>query len=186
MDFIAIDFEIANPNHASVCAAGWATVRAGTVVESGSWLCRPPTGHDEFAFYNVRVHGITADRVAHEPTFAERAPDLLARLSGGLPILAHNAAFDVSVLGQSLATCGLSRPRVAHHCTMKWSKNLLQLPKYRLPAVCGYLGIEIENHHDAGSDALSAARVALRLAERLGVSTVEELDTAANVIGFKH
>jgi len=44
MDFIAVDFETANPNYASVCAAGWATVRDGFIVDSGSWLCRPTIG----------------------------------------------------------------------------------------------------------------------------------------------
>lgn len=135
MDFVAIDFETANPNYASVCAVGWTTVRGGRIVESDSWLCRPPAGYDEFGPYNVRVHGITADRVADQPTFAERAPELLERLSHGLPIVAHNASFDVGVLNQALATCGRSRPPVDHHCTMKWAKSMLQLPAYKLPAV---------------------------------------------------
>lgn len=179
MDFIAIDFETANPNYASVCAAGWATVRCGAVVESGSWLCRPPAGLDEFAFYNTRVHGITADKVADQPTFAERVPDLLRRLTGGLPIVAHNASFDINVLDQALATCGQSLPLAKHHCTKKWSQRLLQLPSYKLTTVCRHLGIKIEKHHEAGSDALSAARIALRLAETIGVSTIDELDAAA-------
>lgn len=179
MDFIAIDFETANPNYASVCAAGWATVRGGAIVDNGSWLCRPPPGHEQFGPYNVRVHGITADRVADQPTFSERVPELLARLEDGLPIIAHHATFDINVLEQALATCDRPRPQNPYHCTRNWSKQLLQLPAYTLPEVCAHLGVAIDQHHEAGSDALSAARVALRLAETVGVSTICELDKAA-------
>ncbi|WP_280831132.1 exonuclease domain-containing protein [Mycolicibacterium frederiksbergense] len=179
MDFVAIDFEIANPNYASVCAMGWATVRNGAIADQGSWLCRPPAGLDEFGPYNVRVHGITAERVSNQPTFAERVPDLFARLDTGLPIVAHNAAFDIGVLEQSLATCGRTRPPTAHYCTKKWSKRLFDLPKYTLPQVCAHLGVVIGRHHEAGDDAVAAAQVAIRLAETVGVSTIGELDAAA-------
>lgn len=180
MDFVAIDFEIANPNYASVCAAGWATVRGGVITNRGSWLCRPPAGHEEFGPYNVRIHGITADTVAGQPTFGERVPDLLAHIDVGLPIVAHNAAFDIGVLEQSLATCGRSRPQTAHHCTKKWSQRLFRLPKYTLPRVCEHLGVAIGTHHDAADDALAAAHIAIRMAETVGASTIAELDAAAN------
>jgi DNA polymerase-3 subunit epsilon len=180
MEFVAIDFETANPNYASVCAMGWATVRNGVITDRGSWLCRPPSGLEEFGPYNIRVHGITADMVADQPTFADRVPDLLARLDVGLPIVAHNAAFDIGVLQQSLATCGLSRPQNAHHCTKVWSKRLFHLPKYTLPHVCEHLGITIGRHHDAGDDAVAAAQIAIRLAESVGASTIEDLEAAAS------
>lgn len=179
MEFVAIDFETANPNYASVCAMGWATVRNGVIADQGSWLCRPPEGLDEFGPYNVRVHGITAETVANQPTFDERVPDLLARLGTGLPIVAHNAVFDIGVLEQSLAICGRSRPSNPHHCTKNWAKRLIQLPKYTLPRVCEHLGVVLAKHHEAGADAQAAALVAIRLAEIVGASTIGELDAAA-------
>jgi DNA polymerase III subunit epsilon len=185
MDFIAIDFETANPNYASVCAMGWATVRGGVIVDRGSWLCRPPGGHGGFGLFNVRVHGITAEKVADQPTFAERVPDLLARLDGGVPIVAHNASFDIGVLEQALATCGRSRPQTGHHCTQRWAKRLLDLPKYSLPRVCEHLGVIMGKHHDAGDDAVAAAQVAIRLAETVGVSTIGDLDAAASGLAYR-
>lgn len=179
MDFVAIDFETANPNYASVCAMGWATVRNGVVVDQGSWLCRPPAGLDEFGPYNVRVHGITAETVASQPTFAERVPELLERLNTGLPIVAHNAVFDIGVLEQALANCGRQRPALPHHCTKVWAKRLIQLPKYTLPKVCAHLGVVLGKHHDAGDDARAAALVAIRLAELVGASTIAELDAVS-------
>jgi DNA polymerase-3 subunit epsilon len=142
-------------------------------------LCRPPAGLGEFGPYNVRVHGITAETVANQPTFAERVPELLERLNTGLPIVAHNAAFDIGVLEQALATCGRSRPSNRHHCTRVWAKRLIQLPKYALPQVCAHLGVVLGKHHDAGDDAHAAALVAVRLAELVRASTIEELDAAS-------
>lgn len=179
MDFIAIDFEIANPNYASVCAAGWATVRDGLVVDQGSWLCRPPAGHEQFGLWQVRIHKITADKVATQPTFAERVPELLTLLGNELPIIAHNAAFDINVLRRALATCHLMPPRTPHHCTRTWSKQLLALRNYKLTSVCAHFGIPLDQHHEPASDALAAARIALRLAEMVGVSTIDELASAA-------
>lgn len=159
---------------------GWATVRDGVVTDQGSWLCRPPAGLEEFGPYNVRVHGITADKVADQPTFAQRVPDLLSRLENGLPIVAHNAAFDIGVLEQSLATCGQLRPPTAYHCTKIWAKRLLHLSKYTLPQVCEHLGVAMGKHHEAGADALAAAQVTIRLADTVGASTIRDLDAAAS------
>ncbi|MBU9766060.1 hypothetical protein FR943_19715 [Mycobacterium sp. TNTM28] len=116
-----------------MCAKGWATASNGVVADQGSWLCRPPAGLEEFGPYNVRVHGITAETVADQPTFAERVPELLERLSTRLPIVAHNAVFDIGVLEQALATCGQSRPAIPHHCTRDWAKRLIQLPSTPCP-----------------------------------------------------
>lgn len=179
MDFVAIDFETANPNYASVCAMGWTTVRNGNVADQGSWLCRPPAGLEEFGTYNVRVHGITAETVSNQPTFSERVPQLLELLNGGLPIVAHNAVFDIGVLEQALATCGRSRPSSPYHCTKVLAKRLIQLPKYTLPRVCAHLGVVLGKHHEAGDDAHAAALVAIRLAEMVGASTIEELAAAS-------
>jgi len=140
---------------------------------------------DHFSVYNTRVHGITADSVANQPTFAERVPDLLGRLESGLPIVAHNTSFDINVLDQALAACGHIRPDFKHHCTKAWSKSLLQLPNYKLTTVCTYLGITVENHHEAGSDALSAAQIVLRLAETVGVASIDALDAAARRSSYR-
>ena len=64
LDFTAIDFETANGSRASACSVGLVKVRDGRVVDKTGWLIRPPAGHDEFAPWNITIHGITADMVA--------------------------------------------------------------------------------------------------------------------------
>lgn len=180
MNFTTIDFETANPNYASVCAIGWTTVRDGRIEQQGSWLCRPPDGHTQFNPRNIQIHGITAAKVAAEPRFIDRVPDLLDLLSNGLPVIAHNAKFDMNVLRQALAACGRVHEVESQYCTMEWSRLLLpELPKHRLPNVCGHYGITLDNHHEAGSDAVAAAEIALCLAKTAQAATIAELDAAA-------
>ncbi len=184
MNFNTIDFETANPNYASVCAIGFTTVRDGRIEKQGSWLCRPPAGHRQFNSRNVQIHGISAATVASEPTFEDRIPDLLALLSNGLPVIAHNAKFDMNVLRQALAACGRSHDVATYYCTMEWSRLLLpELPKHRLPNVCEHYRIKLDNHHEAGSDALAAAKITLCLAQTAKAATITELDTEATSRG---
>jgi hypothetical protein len=42
LDFVAFDVETANYDRGSICAAGWAVVRDSRIVDTGSFLCRPP------------------------------------------------------------------------------------------------------------------------------------------------
>ncbi len=95
LSFVAIDVETANADRGSICAIGATLVRDGAVVSTHSWLTRPPRGLDHFSGFNVSLHGITPDLVAGQPAFPERLDQLLA-LSDGLPLVAHNAAFDVA------------------------------------------------------------------------------------------
>ncbi|MDD4534183.1 MAG: exonuclease, partial [Prevotella sp.] len=42
LDFVAIDFETASNSPDSICEAGICVVRDGKIVETQSWLVRPP------------------------------------------------------------------------------------------------------------------------------------------------
>jgi DNA polymerase-3 subunit epsilon len=69
-------------------------VEGGRVVRRERRLIRPPRRRFEF----TRVHGITWDRVAGEPSFREAWPGLGEVLDGAAFPAAHNASFDRSVL----------------------------------------------------------------------------------------
>jgi hypothetical protein len=67
--WVAIDFETATGARDSACALGIARVCDGEVVSSGAWLIKPPG--NVYDHWNIRVRGITPDRTAHAPSFAE-------------------------------------------------------------------------------------------------------------------
>lgn len=174
LDFVAFDVETANYDRGSICAVGWAVVHSGTIVDTGSVLCRPPEPVCWFSGFNIAIHGITAADVADQPAFGEIAPALIDSF-GDLPVVAHNAAFDIGALREALSYSEKPWPRLAYGCTLVWSRRLLDLPSHRLPIVCERLGITLDHHHDAGDDARAAAQIAIALSALAEARSVEDL-----------
>ncbi|MFE3759481.1 exonuclease domain-containing protein [Nocardia tengchongensis] len=175
LSFAAIDVETANAKRGSICAIGVAVVRDGARVDTRSWLCRPPAPLDYFGQMQMFKHKITPEMVAAEPAFARRWPEVL-RLVGDLPVVAHNASFDMDNIRQA---CNFSRvpvPRWEFGCTCEWAKDqFADLPNHQLKTLTRRLGIELKNHHAADSDAAAAADLAVHLARHARASTLSEL-----------
>ncbi len=174
LSFAAFDVETANPKYGSICAIGVAIVHKGVRVATHSWLCRPPAAVGEFAPRNMGIHKITPSMVAREPTFAQRLPELLDTI-GDLPVVAHNAVFD---MGNLTRACEFTRVRVPgwqYGCTYAWSKQQLLLGGHKLNQVAAELGITLDNHHEAGADAAAAADIAIALAQMAGVHDLADL-----------
>lgn len=53
-EFIAIDFETANPKRVSACALGYAKVRNCAIIETNGYLMKPVGGHAPF---QSKIHG---------------------------------------------------------------------------------------------------------------------------------
>lgn len=174
LSFAAFDVETANSDRGSICAIGVVIVHDGLPTDTYSWLCRPPAAVEHFSTFNTAIHGITADAVADAPRFAELWPQVLTLL-GELPIVAHNAAFDIGAVRAACDYSGFSWPTMQFGCTMVWARRHLDLISYRLPIVSNELGVELRTHHDAAADASAAAGIALALASRTGTTSVEEL-----------
>ncbi|WP_433523882.1 3'-5' exonuclease [Nocardia pseudovaccinii] len=177
MSFAAFDVETANPKYGSICSIGISIVRNGKRGATYSWLCRPPAPVDTFAPVNVSIHKITPAMVAGQPTFAQRWPEVLATI-GDLPVVAHNARFDMNAVGQACEHSLLPLPTWQYGCTRIWAEQQLPLPKYKLETVAAALGVELKNHHDAGADAAAAADIAVRLAKLAGANDLAELAQA--------
>lgn len=181
LDFVAIDVETANSRRGSICAIGAAVIRAGVVVSTHSWLTRPPEGLDHFDGFNTYLHGITPDMVADQPPFADRLVQLL-NLAGGLPLVAHNAAFDIGAVREACVAAGVDWPSTDYACSLVMARRSLDLISYRLPVVAADCGIQLGDHHEAGSDALVCAQIVLEIARRRNVDTLSELLTNLQVL----
>ncbi|MDF2846652.1 MAG: polymerase subunit epsilon [Oerskovia sp.] len=167
LSFTAIDFETANPKRASVCAVGVVKVRDGVVVDSLETLVDPPPGHQTFSYRNVAVHGIQPQDVLGAPTW-DVVYGKVVEFADGDALVAHNAAFDRSVLAQASEVYGIEVPRSQWLCTRDAARSVLSLASYRLPDVSSALRIPAHAHHDAGADARQAALVLVELCRRLG------------------
>ena len=174
LDFCAIDFETANSFRGSPCAVGLVRVRDGEVVGTANWLMRPPAGYDDFDTFNIALHGITPAMVRDEPRFAELLPEILAFV-GGLPLVAHNAAFDVGVLRDACDVSGVPWPTVDYACSLVLARQTYELLSYSLPWVAEAAGAPLGAHHNPLADAAAAAAIVLDLARRREVATLPDL-----------
>ena len=173
MKFTAIDFETANSSRSSACAVGLTIVDNGNVVGSIYKLIRPEPLY--FSPFNVSIHGITENDVAHAPSFYELWPELLANISG--PIVAHNASFDISVIRRSLDDAGIAYPDLDYYCTRVIAKQTWPgQPTYSLDYIAQMLGITFQ-HHNAAEDARACALIALQACQLNKVATLDELQT---------
>lgn len=166
LDFTAIDFETANGFRGSACALGAVRVRDGVMVERAEWLIRPPVGFDRFDPRNVRIHGITQDRVLGASRFAD-VYDELADFVGADVLAAHNAGFDVGVIESGLEVSDRDVPRLDFVCTLVLARRVYDLPSYALPSAAREAGFAPGRHHDALADAEACAAILIDVARRV-------------------
>lgn len=174
----AIDFETANEQRCSPCAIGVAWMENGKVTDVTTQLIRPPAMR--FSGFNISIHGIRPEDVEHAPEF----PDVLGQLSKrlrGATVIAHNAAFDMSVLRSTCDVYDLDYPDVSYLCTMKAAQTALpDTANSKLNTLCAHFGIPLK-HHDAGSDAEGCARLSLELARTVNQRCISR---AAPLLGL--
>lgn len=179
IDAVVLDFETANPSHASVCAIGATRITGGQLGVSWHQLVRPTPPYDAFWRRNIEVHGITPAMIADKPSFASQAPGVMRAIGRGAGIVvAHGAtSSDLSMLDQSLTAAGLRMPTVPYVCSLALAKQVVPgALSYRLPdLVAVVLGEQMVGHHDAGVDAHCTARLVLAMLRIAGLSDLTDL-----------
>lgn len=177
MRWAAIDFETANEQRGSACAVGVALVDDGKITGTNAWLIRPQV--PIFNPFNVGIHGISASDVADAPEFDSVWRELWPQLRGRT-VLAHYAAFDVSVLRASFDAYGMQHPEFDYFCTHLLSKQVWSgLLDYSLPSVARHVGFTFA-HHDPEEDAVAAAKVGLAALEDIGVESIDDAERRLN------
>ncbi|MCX4547401.1 3'-5' exonuclease [Streptomyces sp. NBC_01500] len=161
-----------DPLQARIVTAAIVEVRDAEVVRRHDWLADPgvliPAQASE-------IHGISSERaVAEGRPVREVAREIAEVLAGywalGVPVIAYNAAFDLSLLAAESRRHGL--PRLAEAApvidplTIDRAVDRFRRGKRTLEAACGEYGVVLESAHEASADALAAVRVAIAIAER--------------------
>ncbi|SFF99472.1 3'-5' exonuclease [Sporolactobacillus nakayamae] len=175
LSFVAIDFETANAHRTSPCSVGLTKVSQGQVVDSYYSLINP---EEFFDAYNTQIHGIHEDDITTAPTMAELYPRLLSFI-GGLPLVAHNASFDMSVLRLTLDKYRLPYPEVNYFCSYILAKKLLTLSSYRLDQVASYYHIAF-HHHQASEDALVCAEIVKNMMQEFQLDSLDQMQRTIN------
>lgn len=159
-DFAAIDFETANNECTSVCSVGIVVVRDGEVVDKFYSLIKPEPEY--YIYWCSRVHGLTDEDTKEAPIF----PDVwkqIEPLIEGLPLVAHNKAFDENCLKAVFRLYQMDYPDYEFHCTCVASRKKWPKSRHSLDVVAARCGYNLENHHHALADAEACAAIALEI-----------------------
>ncbi|MCC3775276.1 DEDDh family exonuclease [Streptomyces sp. UNOB3_S3] len=120
----------------------------------------------------VWIHGLTSEVLADAPLFQDIAGEFAKRLDGRV-LVAHNAAFDWSMIAREYARAGTTAPVRQRLCTIALSKELqLPLPNHKLESLAAHYGVVQQRAHHALDDArvlAEAFRPSLHLAAGAGL-----------------
>lgn len=157
MKLVAIDFETADYGADSACALGIVAIESEKITRKGFRLIRPSRRKFMFTY----LHGISWLDVQHEAGFAEVWDGFKDIWQSADYFVAHNAPFDRGVLSACLRVSQQEPPGQPFICTVKVARSHWHMRPANLSHVCKLLGIPLR-HHDAASDALASASIALQ------------------------
>lgn len=159
-NFAAIDFETANFHRTSVCSVGIVIYKNGIKVDEFYSLIKP-----EPEYYNhvcSEVNGLSKADTENAPRFPEVWKQVEPKIVG-LPLVAHNKAFDETCLKSVFACYGMDYPNYQFHCTLLKSKELWPGIPHNLDVIARRCGFNLENHHHALADAEACAVIAEKI-----------------------
>lgn len=143
----------------------------GAVLSRRDWLVDPGI---EIPAAAAAVHGISTERARAEGTPAAVAvPEIIeavrAVLQRGVGLTVYNAPYDLSLLAHEAIRHGVD-PIAAPSPVVDPLIIDKQVDKYRkgkrtLELACAHYGVALDDAHDAGADAIAAARVAQAIAK---------------------
>jgi DNA polymerase III subunit epsilon len=176
LDFVALDFETANPARTSACALGVVSVEQGVIVKQKVWLIKPTPFYFTFSW----LHGITAKEVTDSPDFSQIWYELKDMLEHRI-VVAHNASFDMGVLLALLRHFDLATPKFRYFCSVQMARRTWkQLPAYNLKALSDRFGIELR-HHEALSDTIACAKLVLQASNDVNTQNANDLCNTLNL-----
>ncbi|MEU6097210.1 3'-5' exonuclease [Streptomyces sp. NPDC047079] len=167
-----------DPYEARIVTGAVIEVKDGKPLGRRDWLADPGVKIPADA---VAVHGISNERAAAEGSPADRVADAIADVlvgywKTGVPVVAYNASFDLTLLTAELRRHGLPSLRerlggpapapVIDPYTIDRRADRYRRGKRTLAAVCAEYGVVLESAHNASADALAAARLAGAIADR--------------------
>lgn len=161
-----------DPAQARIVTAAVVETKGGVLLGSRHWLADPGVPIPAEA---AAIHGITTEEAAARGRPArEVVEEIAAVLAGhwsmGVPVVAYNARFDLSLLAAELRRHGLPPlgevGPVVDPFTIDRAVDRYRKGRRTLGATCAEYGVVLDGAHEAGADALAAVRVARAVAAR--------------------
>ncbi len=173
MQFAIVDIETTGgfPQQHGITEIG-IVLHNGTEVEGTYETLVNP--HQPIPPFVANMTGISDAMVAVAPSFEEVAPHIYNLLKDRI-FVAHNVNFDFSFVKYHLQQAGfnLQTPKL---CTIRLSRKVFPgFRKYGLGHLCRELGIDIENRHRAGGDALATSEILELVLRNNGGTVIREM-----------
>lgn len=159
-DFAAIDFETANSLPTSVCSVGIVIVRDCKIVDTFYSLIKPEPEY--YDFWCSQVHGLTERNTYRAPIFPKVWKQIEPMIEG-LPLIAHNKAFDENCLKAVFQCYGMDYPDYDFYCTLQKSRRVWPCGHHNLDIIAERCGYNLRAHHHALADAEACAAIAIKL-----------------------
>lgn len=167
-----------NPERDRIVQACVVQCGGGQPVASATWMADPGV---EIPAGAAAVHGITTERARAEGRPAGEVVEqvvtaLTAAVAAGVPVVAMNAAYDLTMLDrearrhgvQPLAEVAGGDLRVIDPFVLDKHIDPYRRGKRTLTDLCRHYQVPLDGAHDAAADALAACRVAWRIASTHG------------------
>ena len=108
---------------------------------------------------NIAIHKISNEMVKDSPPLSEVLPKFM-EFAGNLPLLAHNAQFDLGFIIYGLHQLKLPFPHNKVFCTVKLSRLVFkEFAHFKLGILAEKLKIQVKNAHRAEDDAMVCLEV---------------------------
>ncbi len=120
----------------------------------------------------VAIHGITNEMVSDAPEASEVVPKFIEFI-GALPLIAHNARFDVGFLLFNAHQLKIETGDNEVYCTLKFARgSLAGLSSYKLGSLSEHFNITHSRAHRALDDALACLKVM-----KIGLDNIKSSDS---------
>lgn len=173
--YVSVDVETANYSYDSICQIGAALFEHGELTAEWSTLVNP---EDSFASFHVGLHGIDEEMVKEAPTFPDALEQFKAFAGGDL--IVSYGHFDRAAFRQACekhAVGALDNLWVNLHSVVRraWPDRYSR-SGFGLAEVSEFLGVSLENHHNAIDDARAAGQIFALACLEADVAAMEWLD----------
>ncbi len=155
--FSLIDFETSGFQPGSARILEVAVVKIdinGQILDEFTTLLNPERG----GVGRSDIHKITLSMVKNAPTLSEIVGDLLKILDSSI-VVAHNARFEENFLESAFRENGIKHQLMPTIDTLWLSRQVLDLPNYKLATVIDEFGFDFKDAHTARGDVSAMVKV---------------------------
>lgn len=163
--FVCFDTETTGlrPDSEEITEIAAVKVRNGEIIGEFQTYVNP---HKPIPPNITELTGISDETVADAPELSDALPTFL-EFTGDLPLVAHNAGFDMAFIRKGCKRLGIQREFTAID-TVEMSRILFpDMAKHRLNTLAKALKVGPFEHHRASEDAAVLGRIFIKLLEKL-------------------